>query len=69
MRLLAWDLDRENTQPVIEILPEAAVSDHLFEIPVCGGDDAHIGPGLVSTEPIREYHHTPEREEVLPESR
>jgi len=36
------NLDREDVQPVIEVLPEPAVADGCREIPVRGRNNAHI---------------------------
>ena len=39
--------DGEDLEPVIEVLAEAAVGDHLVEVAVGGGDEADVGPDRV----------------------
>ena len=36
-------LDREAVQPVVEIAAKLIVGDHVLQIAIRGGDDAHIG--------------------------
>ena len=36
------DLDRDHVEPVVEVLLEPAVADHLFQIAVGRGDDPHV---------------------------
>ncbi|MNZ11188.1 hypothetical protein D3C78_280510 [compost metagenome] len=46
-------LDGEDVEAVVEILAEAAGLDHLFEVLVGGGDDAHVDVlGLVAADPL-----------------
>jgi hypothetical protein len=36
------DVDREHVEPVVEILAETPRPHRLLEVPVRGGDDAHV---------------------------
>ena len=37
-----WQVDRHHIQPVVEILPEAAVAQILGQVAVGGGDDSDV---------------------------
>ena len=36
-------MDREDVQPIVEIVTKLAIGDHLFQIAVGGGDQANVG--------------------------
>ena len=45
--------DREDVQPVVEVLAELAGRDRLFEILVGGGHEPHVGPdGFRAAQPL-----------------
>ena len=47
------DLNRKDIETVIKVFPEPARGHVLLQIPVGGGDDAHIGaPGAVFADPL-----------------
>jgi len=36
-------LDRKNTQPVVQVFPEASCADRAFEVVIAGYNHAHVG--------------------------
>ncbi len=46
-------VDGKDVQAVVEIAPEGAVFDRVFQVLIGGGDDAHVGlDGLVAAHPL-----------------
>ena len=36
-------MNRKDIQPIIKVHSKSAVSHFTFQVPVCGGNDAHVG--------------------------